>query len=725
MKYSSSFVVTDSDLRCSEVITKNDQIYFFTGDNNGILYIFLFDQDKKEFSLYKTIQAHKRRISYIIYIPNWQGIETIITSSLDQNAYFWELNDILTKEKDDKLLDKNIEAYGLFQAKDNICKITFLNHQRIAFQSWDKKTSIIDERGEKIILDHGELASWGICEFDEFYITADANNSLTIWSKSGELIEIIKDAHKAAVRGIFVYKGKIFSFGNDGFLCQWSLIKDESTNKPSLKLEKNLMVTDAYLYCFTIIKNHCYIGSEDKVIYEIDLDKMELFDAIPTYTTPWSLSSLNDNILISCNAKGHAFLFSSLNELTASKEKEEIYFKNLSQIQINNSMLENMETSEFPTSLDTIKPKPGIFYTLYEDNKIKFYIYSFNYGKWICVGYLKKNEIPKKKDPEGNEWDTSITVMLEDDTIYELYLNYSTPPEETAKNFVEKHKLSPNFIPQIKEFIEVNLGSQLKSKEKSLPKSIDGKFIDGKIEYTIADMQGRRPTMEDYTIAFEDPETKSSFFCVFDGHGSTEPSKYAGNRFKEIALQLIKENKTKDEELLHKILMILHEEMLKFEFCGSCAVCIYIKGDIMRMANLGDSRCLLCRNVDGSQTVQQISIDHKATDPDALIYAEQHGGHIVNGRLNNILAVSRFLGDSSLSPFANPEPYCSECQIQKGDKIILGCDGIFDVLSNEYVCQISFTPDQNTNFCANQIRDTAYNNMSFDNITIALININS
>ena len=64
-------------------------------------------------------------------------------------------------------------------------------------------------------------------------------------------------------------------------------------------------------------------------------------------------------------------------------------------------------------------------------------------------------------------------------------------------------------------------------------------------------------------------------------------------------------------------------------------------------------------------------------------YIEKHGGTIVDGRISGIINLGRFLGDGSLSNITIKEPHSSTTVVQKGDRVAIRCDGIFDVLSNE------------------------------------------
>ncbi|KAH0793014.1 phospholipase A-2-activating protein [Histomonas meleagridis] len=313
MKFSSTAQVSDSDLKGCKVVTKGKDTFVFVVDRKGFLHILKHDKSAKKLVPYKKLQIHKRGVSAIEFLPQWKGNEIIITSSLDGKALFWKFEDLIS--------DGDITPLSEFNASDNICRIVPLTKQRIALISWDKKTYLINENDEKIILDHGSLPGWDICEFTDVLITANADRSLTIWSNGGNKISEYKDAHSGAVRSIFAYNERVYSIGNDGSIIKWIIQEDKT-----LKEEKKLQITDVYLYCYDIIDHYCYIGSEDKVIYEVDLNKMELTDVIVTGTTPWCISHENTTDIYTAESKGVVNVFSSSPELRAAEESEESYF---------------------------------------------------------------------------------------------------------------------------------------------------------------------------------------------------------------------------------------------------------------------------------------------------------------------------------------------------------------------------------------------------------------
>lgn len=122
---------------------------------------------------------------------------------------------------------------------------------------------------------------------------------------------------------------------------------------------------------------------------------------------------------------------------------------------------------------------------------------------------------------------------------------------------------------------------------------------------------------------------------------------------------------------------------------GCTAVCALIRGDDLIVANAGDSRCVLSR---GGKAIA-LTHDHKPNDPEEFERISRAGGFVADGRVNGSLNLSRALGDleykqtAGLSPeeqmvTANPE--IKQEKLQPEDEfLILACDGIWDVLSNQ------------------------------------------
>ncbi|XP_065176967.1 probable protein phosphatase 2C T23F11.1 [Sycon ciliatum] len=217
-------------------------------------------------------------------------------------------------------------------------------------------------------------------------------------------------------------------------------------------------------------------------------------------------------------------------------------------------------------------------------------------------------------------------------------------------------------------------------------------------------MQGWRVSMEDahtHILTMED-DPAASFFAVYDGHGAATVAEYAGV---DMHKRIVAQAQYRDGDIggaMKAGYMSLDEEVLgcqeRFGQAGSTAVSVLIRESKLYCANVGDSRAVL------SRTGKQIALtyDHKPSleaEQDRITAA---GGYVRFNRVNGGLAMTRALGDvtfkgnPSLAPDAQiviAMPDIVTDEITEDDEfLVLACDGIWDVLSNQEV--VDFVRDR-------------------------------
>ncbi len=132
------------------------------------------------------------------------------------------------------------------------------------------------------------------------------------------------------------------------------------------------------------------------------------------------------------------------------------------------------------------------------------------------------------------------------------------------------------------------------------------------------------------------------------------------------------------------------EEEWQGPAAGCTAVCAMVRNGDLIVANAGDSRCVLSRNGQAVALTQ----DHKPMDPEEYDRIIKAGGFVADGRVNGSLNLSRALGDleykqsKDLPPEAQmvtafPEIRSEKLQSAADEFLILACDGIWDVLTNQ------------------------------------------
>ena len=225
------------------------------------------------------------------------------------------------------------------------------------------------------------------------------------------------------------------------------------------------------------------------------------------------------------------------------------------------------------------------------------------------------------------------------------------------------------------------------------------------IQYGVSAMQGWRMEMEDAHACCTDFKLKNwSFFGVFDGHAGPKVSQYCAKHMLNCILEYLPTNEkqcTCDDvkDAIRKGFLKLDEKLKEQpqwakgeDHSGTTAIVVMISPTHIVWGNCGDSRGLLCRN----GLLNFATVDHKPYNVEEKYRIEKAGGTVMMQRVNGSLAVSRALGDfdykrsSELKPteqLVSPEPEVTSIErVQDEDEfLILACDGIYDVMSNDDV----------------------------------------
>ncbi|KAL3809666.1 hypothetical protein ACHAXA_004217 [Cyclostephanos tholiformis] len=196
---------------------------------------------------------------------------------------------------------------------------------------------------------------------------------------------------------------------------------------------------------------------------------------------------------------------------------------------------------------------------------------------------------------------------------------------------------------------------------------------------------------------------------------------------------------------------IKHEDLYDEFDTGTTAVIVILTPQYIICANLGDSRAILQR---GDMTVTSLSNDHKPNNKDEAMRIHNAGGMIIGGTIGGRLAVSRGLGDfafkhtasvlcaadgknSKIDDYVHTEnqmvtsvPEISTLERQADDKfIVVACDGIWDVFSNENCANLISTifdeGECSVSLACEEVLDQCYAKGSLDNMTAILIKFRS
>ncbi|XP_075013813.1 integrin-linked kinase-associated serine/threonine phosphatase 2C isoform X2 [Calonectris borealis] len=197
----------------------------------------------------------------------------------------------------------------------------------------------------------------------------------------------------------------------------------------------------------------------------------------------------------------------------------------------------------------------------------------------------------------------------------------------------------------------------------------------------VAERKGEREDMQDAHVILNDiteecqplPSqiTRVSYFAVFDGHGGVRASKFAAQNLHQNLIKKFPKGEVVSVEKTVKRCLLdtfkhTDEEFLKQASSqkpawkdGSTATCVLAVDNILYIANLGDSRAILCRYNEESQKHAALSLskEHNPTQYEERMRIQKAGGNV------------RF--------------------------ILIACDGLFKV----------FTPEEAVNFIMSCLED--------------------
>eukprot|EP00257_Ricinus_communis_P018526 XP_015577264.1 probable protein phosphatase 2C 58 isoform X2 [Ricinus communis] len=194
--------------------------------------------------------------------------------------------------------------------------------------------------------------------------------------------------------------------------------------------------------------------------------------------------------------------------------------------------------------------------------------------------------------------------------------------------------------------------------------------------------------MEDYVVAEKRKINGHNLglYAIFDGHSGRDVAKYLQSHLFDNILNepnfwknpkgaIRKAYKNTDDEILDGIVGSRG---------GSTAVtAILIDQEKLIIANVGDSRAVLCRN----GVAKQLSVDHEPQKEKELV--ESRGGFVSKKpgsvpRVDGQLAMTRAFGDGRLKDHITSEPNLIAKIIDKGvEFLILASDGLWKVMSNQ------------------------------------------
>lgn len=309
----------------------------------------------------------------------------------------------------------------------------------------------------------------------------------------------------------------------------------------------------------------------------------------------------------------------------------------------------------------------------------------------------------------------------------------------------------------------------------------------GPLQYGLATLQGPRGEMEDYASIVPRGRCGFLYAAVFDGHGGHSAADYMSKNFYKL-LSVSIDDETHDsgskaakkegpdgrlcpvefadalkdcfheadQQLLHWLKNDSGEDEEE-QACGTTATVMLVRKDKVVVANVGDSRAVLSRH---GQAVA-LSTEHRLYGSGETVSSEsdrvqEAGGWIDDGRVCDILAVSRAFGDREFKGEGLPvmlrkgvetnqwtqefadgvkftkdpvvcTPDVTEIELKEDDEfVIIASDGLWDVMASSHAVSIArqqFKRGKNAQEVADHIAHLAVRRHTYDNVAVAIVDL--
>lgn len=248
-----------------------------------------------------------------------------------------------------------------------------------------------------------------------------------------------------------------------------------------------------------------------------------------------------------------------------------------------------------------------------------------------------------------------------------------------------------------------------------------------------------RRTMEDshaYFYNFNNVDGQG-YFAIFDGHAGKQAAEWCGSRLHKNLIEIIEKNSDNMtiQEILNKAFLKTDSQLNEKRGIpsGCTAIVTFLRKEkikdennnevekrVLYSANVGDARSVLCR--DGHAV--RLSCDHKGSDSTEVQRIVEAGGFVLNSRVNGVLAVTRSLGDFSMKEWVIGSPYTTRTVLGEKDSfMILACDGIWDVCSDEEAVEL-IQNIKDPQEASEVLLKHALDNFSTDNLSVLVVRFN-
>jgi serine/threonine protein phosphatase PrpC len=244
-----------------------------------------------------------------------------------------------------------------------------------------------------------------------------------------------------------------------------------------------------------------------------------------------------------------------------------------------------------------------------------------------------------------------------------------------------------------------------------------------------------------FTLAAPHDAVSAALFTLFDGHSGRDAALFCATHAHthvSAALSVLSASELADGDKLAAALAAAFQslndalasatpEIPPHQGCTAVMALVLRVGDERKLVvgNAGDARVLLLGSGEGADAARFLTVDHVASDATEAARVKAAGGFISNDRVNGQLEVTRSIGDQLMKAYVVATPHTSVVTLSADTThLVLGCDGIWDVLDGSFVRQVLSDPkhaEQDANGLSKLVVTWALQKGSTDNLSAQVI----
>ncbi|SCV03528.1 LAMI_0H08878g1_1 [Lachancea mirantina] len=268
------------------------------------------------------------------------------------------------------------------------------------------------------------------------------------------------------------------------------------------------------------------------------------------------------------------------------------------------------------------------------------------------------------------------------------------------------------------------------------------------LKYGVADTLGQKDCVTTRDVTFERFRGKEDecLICLYDGknegvNAGHKISKIIRDIYDKILIRQL-EKFGEDEEGIRKALRFSFLQLNKeingmlnsvdadnanYEFTsvdllsGSSATVVFIKGQKLYTANIGDTMAVLSRN---NGDVVPLTTLHIPTKRDEYKRIRISGGYVNNSKLDGVSDISRGVGFFDLLPHIHASPDITAFDLRSTDEmIIIATKKLWEFLDYDIICDICREHKSEPMLAAEKLKDYSISYGCVDNMTILCLSL--